>query len=94
MTENPDTTGQQDTLDLELDEARQAIAVLEAAVEERRLSALGRLAEAVAGHVTAGRLVADAVRAARDAGATWADVGRATGMTRQSAHERWGGQGR
>ena len=32
-----------------------------------------------------------AVRAARGAGASWADIGRATGITRQSAHERWGG---
>ncbi len=30
-----------------------------------------------------------AVRAARDAGASWADIGRAVGISRQSAHERW-----
>ena len=30
-----------------------------------------------------------AVAAARKSGATWADVGRAAGMTRQSANERW-----
>lgn len=31
----------------------------------------------------------EAVRAAREAGASWTDIGRATGMSRQSAHERW-----
>ncbi|PXX52285.1 hypothetical protein DFR70_13317 [Nocardia tenerifensis] len=31
----------------------------------------------------------DAVRQARIDGASWADIGTATGMTRQSAHERW-----
>jgi hypothetical protein len=34
--------------------------------------------------------VDEAVRAARAAGLSWVDVGRATGMTRQSARERWG----
>lgn len=29
------------------------------------------------------------VAKARTAGATWADIGRETGMTRQAAHERW-----
>lgn len=32
----------------------------------------------------------DAVAEARTAGATWAQIGDATGMSRQSAHERWG----
>lgn len=31
-----------------------------------------------------------AVVAAREAGATWAQIGEAVGMSRQSAHERWG----
>jgi hypothetical protein len=45
---------------------------------------------AAADEVTAaaGRLT-ESVRSAVAAGATWADVGRAAGMTRQSAHERW-----
>jgi len=30
------------------------------------------------------------VRDARAAGATWSQIGDATGMSRQSAHERWG----
>lgn len=30
-----------------------------------------------------------AVAGARAAGASWSEVGRAAGMTRQSAHERW-----
>lgn len=36
--------------------------------------------------------LAAAVAHARAEGATWADVGDAAGMTRQSAHERWGKQ--
>lgn len=31
----------------------------------------------------------EAVRAAKTAGASWADIGSAVGVTRQSAHERW-----
>lgn len=31
----------------------------------------------------------EAVRTAREAGASWADIGSAAGITRQSAHERW-----
>ncbi|MDJ0113974.1 hypothetical protein QM646_46425, partial [Rhodococcus erythropolis] len=30
------------------------------------------------------------VMSLRRFGATWATIGRAAGMTRQSAHERWG----
>lgn len=32
----------------------------------------------------------DAVARARDAGASWTTIGAAAGITRQSAHERWG----
>jgi hypothetical protein len=32
----------------------------------------------------------DAVAAARAAGASWAGIGEAAGISRQSAHERWG----
>jgi hypothetical protein len=32
----------------------------------------------------------ETVMSLRRCGATWATIGRATGMTRQSAHERWG----
>lgn len=34
--------------------------------------------------------LARAVISARQAGASWADVGRATGVARQSAHQKWG----
>ncbi|MBF5083747.1 hypothetical protein [Quadrisphaera sp. INWT6] len=40
-------------------------------------------------HVRAGQVLDEAVAAMRAAGASWGDVGRATGMTRQSANERW-----
>lgn len=32
-----------------------------------------------------------AVRLARQEGASWADVGMAAGMSKQAAHQRWGG---
>lgn len=35
------------------------------------------------------RQLDDAVITARATGASWSDVGRAAGMTRQAAHERW-----
>lgn len=35
-------------------------------------------------------LLNEAVAAARGAGATWAQIGDAANMSRQSAHERWG----
>lgn len=40
----------------------------------------------------AARALDDAVRTARASGASWADIGRAVGISRQSAHERWAGQ--
>ena len=50
---------------------------------------LDDVAAAAAG-VTAARARLDgAVAMARHGGASWADIGRATGMSRQSAQERW-----
>ncbi len=53
----------------------------------------------IAGVVTAAREFAQAgqrldktVAAAKAAGASWADIGRAAGITRQAAHERWAGK--
>lgn len=46
--------------------------------------------EAAAKYGAAGGELDEAVRAARAAGATWAAIGRAAGITRQSAQERWG----
>jgi len=50
------------------------------------LYAVGLAADEVA---DAQARLTEAVRAAREAGASWTDIGRATGMSRQSAHERW-----
>ena len=36
------------------------------------------------------RRLDEAVAVARAAGATWGQIGAAAGMTRQSAHQRWG----
>lgn len=40
-------------------------------------------------HAEVGRRLAETVARARAGGASWAEVGSAAGMTRQSAHERW-----
>lgn len=51
--------------------------------------ALHALEDAWADARRAADAVDRAVAAGRVAGLSWADVGRATGMTRQSARERW-----
>ncbi len=53
-------------------------------------SNLGALAQASATLRQAEASLDDTVTAAREAGITWAQIGAALGMTRQSAHERWG----
>lgn len=50
------------------------------------LTGLGALAAA---HADAGRRLNEAVATARAGGASWATIGAAVGITRQSAHERW-----
>jgi hypothetical protein len=56
---------------------------------EQRM-AVAAVAEAAAGVERAQALLEATVVLAREAGATWAQIGEATGMSRQSAHERWG----
>lgn len=59
-------------------------------VHRKPLDAL-RLIESAAEAAAAARAQLDAaVTAGRAAGLSWADVGRAVGITRQSARERWG----
>jgi hypothetical protein len=52
---------------------------------------LAAVSQTAAAAHKARRQLDDAVSAAREAGASWADIGRAVGISRQSAHERWGG---
>jgi hypothetical protein len=40
-------------------------------------------------YAQAGNRLDKTVTAAKAAGASWADIGRAVGISRQSAHERW-----
>ena len=40
-------------------------------------------------YTQAGHRLDKTVAAAKAAGASWADIGRAVGISRQSAHERW-----
>lgn len=49
----------------------------------RDLDALGRAWEAA---------MADAIRGLRGAGYSWTDIARQLGVTRQGAHQRWGGE--
>jgi hypothetical protein len=49
--------------------------------------------EQAAARQAAARALDEAVRAALVAGASWADIGRVTGMTRRSATERWSARG-
>ncbi|MGX5653883.1 hypothetical protein ACWKWC_03840 [Geodermatophilus nigrescens] len=51
--------------------------------------ALEDVEEAAARQAAAARALDEAVRAALAAGASWADIGRATGLTGRSATERW-----
>ena len=53
------------------------------------LGSVAGVKAAMRDYAQAGRRLDKTVAAARAAGATWADIGRAAGITRQSAHERW-----
>lgn len=53
---------------------------------------LAELAAAAEAAEQARSTLAQAVTTARAAGANWADIGRATQMSRQAARERWGAQ--
>lgn len=52
-------------------------------------TAISGAAEEVA---RATRALDQAVQTGRTAGLTWAEIGQAAGIARQSAHERWGGR--
>lgn len=54
------------------------------------LTAADTIREAAQQANDARRHLDDAVQAARSHGLSWADIGRAAGITRQSARERWG----
>ena len=51
--------------------------------------AVGEVQAAAAGAAQADLRLETAVALARHSGASWETIGRAAGMTRQSAHERW-----
>ncbi|MFE3052974.1 hypothetical protein [Nocardia sp. NPDC059239] len=55
----------------------------------RHEGAVEQITLAVAELDKAQRRVNDTVRAARADGASWEVIGRAAGISRQSAHERW-----
>ena len=51
---------------------------------------LARLGQAADGSQHADTVLADAALSARAAGASWTQIGRAVGITRQAAQQRWG----
>jgi hypothetical protein len=57
-----------------------------AEVQRQAVQDVGTAAAAYKG---AGTALDQAVNAARAAGATWTDIGRAVGIARQTARERW-----
>lgn len=57
--------------------------------EWRRHVALWGVDMAARSHARALERLNQAVAEARTAGATWAEIGKDTGISRQSAHERW-----
>ena len=59
------------------------------AQEYKRLDALFQAKALVNEMAQAVRMLDKFVLDARKHGATWADIGQATGMTAQSAHQRW-----
>lgn len=50
---------------------------------------LAAVRQAADEHRLSGEKLDRAVAAARDGGASWTDIGRAAGVARQTAHERW-----
>lgn len=81
------------TADLSPEQRTALIQLLEETVastrEEERTSAIGRVTRAAEAANEAGDDLDAAVLDARLAGVTWEQIGRAAGMTRQSAWKRW-----
>jgi hypothetical protein len=59
-------------------------------LRQLREQGVGTVAAAAAVEKEATRKLAEAVAAARDAGASWQDVADAAGVSRQAAQQRWG----
>jgi len=64
-------------------------AELEEMLHEQTRQHVQSVADAAAAFGSASEALDRAVRSARAAGASWADIGRAVGITRQSAQARW-----
>lgn len=76
-------------LDAELARLQRDTERLAALRTEHTFRALDRIAAATAARDQAATDLARAVADARAVGATWEQIGKAAGMTRQSAHDRW-----
>jgi hypothetical protein len=73
----------------ELDGPEETVVIDEWRGHIRPYRALEEIGEAAAKVAAATRELEDAVRAARAGDATWAEIGRAAGISRQAANERW-----
>lgn len=71
----------------DVEDAARALWVRQHAGAANALRSIREAAQAVS---EAQRELDLAVRHGRDTGASWEEIGRATGMARQSAHQRWG----
>jgi hypothetical protein len=80
-------------LERRLAELREQRDAVESALMEHTYRALSTVATAAARASDAGEQLDAAVAAARGAGATWEQIGRAVGITRQTAHARWADRG-
>jgi hypothetical protein len=101
MTDTPDTgpehvPGQLDLdvpdradLERELANVREQAERIAVQMSEFTVRAVDRVAAAAAAYAGAGEQLDKAVAEARGMGATWEQIGRAAGITRQSAWSRW-----
>jgi hypothetical protein len=62
---------------------------LRAALQEVHRQAVTDVGAAAEAHKSSADALDRAVNAARAAGASWTEIGRAAGIARQSARERW-----
>jgi ribosomal protein L9 len=88
------TNEQRAELEAELQQVREDRERLEQEITERTAAAVVSVAEAARAYGGAGQALDRAVAEARAFGANWADIGRAVGITRQAAAQRWGGEDR
>ena len=74
----------------EMEELRAQRRSIETQLEEQSAAAVHSVAECAAALGQSATALDQAVANARAAGATWVEIGRAAGISRQAAMQRWG----